>query len=273
MRSAGYKGNVDQVVASTRSFKLPNQHARDLGFRCVVKDPTFFAPLCSLTGFVGPNLSGGASGGLTADCPVVDITVNYLGCGNNASENIHFFDNHANDTYASITNSGEVGCTGTCSGDPGGFPALCNCTNSAIPAGGIDFSIQSKCNFSSSLPATCPPHYALDFTSGKCNWDGSGTAGTACPTGTSYDPNKKCCTTTLGSATNFVICPVGTSYMEVLPPICVPSASAGSVVPKTAHVDPYNNKCGSTGNGTCQPPQHLVCTGGGSASPKVCVCQ
>jgi len=54
----------------------------------------------------------------------------------------------------------------------------------------------------------CPPHY--NQVGDLCVWDGSGTIGTECIAGSTYDPVNQCCTATPGSAVDFKICPAGT---------------------------------------------------------------
>jgi len=68
--------------------------------------------------------------------------------------------------------------------------------------------ITSSCVYPTPLTASCPSHYNL--TGGTCEWDGSGTAGQNCPTGTQYDPTHKCCTSAPGAGVNIPACPAGT---------------------------------------------------------------
>ena len=93
VRSTGYNSNGDQVPSSTRFFKLSTDHARDLGFRCVVKDPTFFAPMCQLTALFGSNV-GGSSGPVSdqSTCPTVNVSIGYAGCGAKAYVVVTFDD-------------------------------------------------------------------------------------------------------------------------------------------------------------------------------------
>jgi len=266
VRSAGYRSNADQVVASTRYYKHPTDDASDLGFRCVVKDPTYFAPMCQLTPSVGPNLGGTASGG-TANppyCPNIGVSVAYFGCGAKAAANLNFTDDApgGDPNWDIVTGPG-------CSSVAGGssFPKQSTCTN--IPPGGFDVSISSKCTWSANqTPAlACPVHYNL--VNGGCVWDGSGTAGQQCPAGTQYDPAHKCCTTASGSAANFPACPAGTFFTDLGGGkfACLPGGSTGNVNPASAHVDKPTNPCGSGSNNQCPSGQKWTCTTTG------CSCQ
>jgi len=269
VRSTGYKSNNAQVVSSTRFFKLSTDRARDLGFRCVVKDPTFFAPLCQLTASVGSNVGGssGAASGQTS-CPKVSVSVGYAGCGAKAYAVVTFDDSSNPDPNANITGLG--GCSAN---SPGSHYAQYTCLN--IPSGGFDVGITSLCNVPAPANVTCPAHYNL--VGNSCQWDGSGTAGMACPAGTSYDPTNKCCTSTPGTGANFPACPASTFFQNVGGGVyeCLPAQNAGFVSPGTAHVDQPSNACGSTGgsNPSCTNP---VCKRNPNCitnyCPPICTC-
>ena len=250
VRSAGYRSNNDQVPASTRFFKLPTDHARDLGFRCVVKDPTFFAPMCSLTASAGPNLSGGTGSAAGPDCPTVGVSVGYAGCGNNVYAVVTFTDDHPGDSNVSVS-------AGSCtwSNSPN-WPAKYVCTN--IPASGIDVSIDSFCTWPSLPSFSCPAHYNL--VGNACQWDGSGTAGANCPAGTTYDPINKCCTTTPGTGTNYPACPAGSFIVHSGPgSYWCWNGKPTTVNPGSATVSPQSIPCGgsSTTGTNCVPsPTH-----------------
>ena len=247
VRSAGYKSNNDQVKASTRDYRFPAYHARDLGFRCVVKAPTFLAPMCSLTALAGPNVTGNSvpsAAGRT--CPLVGVSVTYSGCGTSPIASVNFTDNEpgGSDPNASIV----VG-TGCSQPSPLGptFPKVSTCTN--IPGSGVDVSITSQCTYYDLLQAICPPHYNLAGNH-QCVWDGSDTAGQSCPAGTQYDAAHSCCTTTATTATNFPACPAGMFFQNMGGNVyeCLPGGLAGTVTPASAHVQPSNLCSGIVNN-------------------------
>ncbi|MFZ1043198.1 MAG: SUMF1/EgtB/PvdO family nonheme iron enzyme [Anaerolineales bacterium] len=239
VRSGGYKSTVDQVVASTRFFKLPTDHARDLGFRCVVTDPTYFAPSCQLTPLGGT--SGPASG--KPICPNLSVSVGYTGCWTKAYAVVKFDDSFNADANASLTGVG--GCAANA---PGSHYAQYTCTN--IPSGGLEVGISSLCNIPILINPTCPAHYNL--VNAMCQWDGSGTAGKNCPTGAQYDPAQLCCTTAPDTVANFPACPAGTVFQPLPKGVfeCLP-VQDGIVPPANAHVDPPLNHCGPEQNGVC----------------------
>jgi formylglycine-generating enzyme required for sulfatase activity len=219
VRSAGYQSNNDQVPASTRSHKLPDDHARYLGFRCVVKDPTFFAPMCTLTALVGSNL-GGSSGPASGQptCPKVNVSVGYYGCGAGATAVVTFDDSLNPDSNESHTTPIPVGCTAQA---PGSHVAQWTCTSAA---GNV--SITTSAHVPVPINVTCPAHYNL--VGSVCQWDKSGTAGQNCPAGSQYDPTNKCCTSTPGTGANFPACPAGTVFQNVGGGVyeCLPAQNA-----------------------------------------------
>src|SRR5271157_4563201 len=184
VRSAGYKSNDDQVVAATRYYKLPKNESRDLGFRCVVKDPMFFAPLCQLTALVGGNLGGNAGSSSGETCPKLGVSVDYSGCGPNTFVRVSLVDSLNDDPNINIS-----GFPGSCVVVKwmGGVDEKCQ----PIPPSGFAYSFTSKCP-TVQTTFTCPAHYKLDLK-GVCAWDGSGTAGQQCPAGTTFDPTNNCC--------------------------------------------------------------------------------
>ena len=241
VRSAGYKSSGDQVSSSTRFYKLPTDHARDLGFRCVVKDPTFFAPLCKITSIVGPGLGGNPGSASGAPTPqTLNISVGYSGCGTNSIAVVSFNDTLNPDPNLNMTNPVPPVCVSVA---PGSHVAQWTCTGAA------NVNMSSSCVYPAPLTASCPAHYNL--TGGVCVWDGSGTAGQQCPAGTTYDPLGKCCTSIPGTALNFPACPAGTFFQDMGGGNyqCLPSANACSVAPASASVgDPVSiqGQCGST---------------------------
>ena len=203
VRATGYKSNGDQVPASTRFHFLPADHRRDLGFRCVVKDPTLFAPMCQLTALVGGN-GGSSSGG---NCPNVNVSVSYPKCGTGNYATVTFDDSVNPDSNVKIIGVG--GCTPDA---PGGHYAKYTCSN--IPAGGLIVGISSTCTSSTPVTPTCSAPYKLSGK-GLCVLNGNSTVGQQCPAGTQYDPLGKCCTFTPGTGANFPACPAGTFFQTI----------------------------------------------------------
>jgi len=197
VRSASYKSNNDQVVASTRSFKSPIDHARDLGFRCVVKDPTFFAPFCQAMVVYGSNASGGSnSSGSNNKCPDPSI-VHTEDCttGYTQVNDIHL-------QAQSPTQIMSVSGGGSCN------PPLTDPSDTAghqCPLG-ITITITATCNISPSSAdaAACPKGYTQSSDGKSCTAIG---AQGECPAGSTYDSFHMCCMGLPGG--NASICSTG----------------------------------------------------------------
>jgi len=243
VRSAGFKSNDDQVVSSTRSYYLPGDVRRDLGFRCVVKDPTFFAPLCELNSFIGNNLGGGGSSSNGPACTPPTFTVNGPDCQQPAG--VVTVDAGTGDM--NFSPSASSGCTQD--PNPGNHTAKYDCTK----AGSV--TVTYTCGASSPGNPTCPAHYTLK--NGKCSWDGSGTAGQACPAGTQYNATQMCCMSTAGTGTDF--CPSGMVKQDLGNGqfTCEQPGAQGSQ--QSASV--------SVGN----PPTAAQCSNGGGSCNKTCI--
>ncbi len=259
VRAASYKSKPEQIPASTRFFTSPKDHRRDLGFRCVVFDPTYFAPLCSTLGSAqaGSPKCPDVGIGLTASCQQGKVTVVVT---NNLSP----------DPNASV--SGLAGCTPV-SASPGTFPQIYDCFSDTTA------SIISLCSYSGASSPTCSSHYELNSETGTCDWDGSDSLGKECLPGYTYDPLRQCCAApqTVGS-----ICSLGSALGLVSGnPACVPSLGAQNVQQAVEYVhikDPAScvgGKPNAGGSETSPDP----CPGGGTyvcivtAYPPFCYCR
>ena len=229
IRSSSYKSNSDQTPASTRFFDLANNHKRDLGFRCVVVDPTYFAPLCQSIG----SSTGGSSDcpkvgiGLTANCQAGIVTVTIT-------------DSHSPDPNAVV--SGLSSCSPV-SVTPGVFPQIYNCSAYTTAV------VQSKCTYTASGPVQCASNYNLNKSTGMCEWNGSATLGTQCLPGYAYDSAQQCCAAQSGTTANYHICPTGQTLGYVSGnPVCAPNSQA--------QIQPYHSEL-------VQVQDPSTCTGGG----------
>ena len=76
VRSSAFNRGGDQTQAFIRSYTDPNTHRNNMGFRCVVEDPTYFASFCNYPATYGTNGIGGEAGGAqpVVDCPDLSIT-------------------------------------------------------------------------------------------------------------------------------------------------------------------------------------------------------
>jgi formylglycine-generating enzyme required for sulfatase activity len=78
VRSSAFNSGTNQTPTYTRFHSGPADHRNNLGFRCVVEDPTYFAPFCGYPATYGTDGIGGGSSGeqVKVDCPKLSILQN-----------------------------------------------------------------------------------------------------------------------------------------------------------------------------------------------------
>ncbi len=261
-RSSSFESKPEQTPAYTRFSATPGSHGRDLGFRCVVKNPTYFSPFCQLaSSAAGQDLSS-----LSVDCPVISINVVSQTCQIGGAF-VTFNDDHPHDPNASF---GGVGGCKLISGTPGSYPLQFKCSTASTAV------MNSSCTYTGITNTTCPAHYTLDRSTGACNWDRSRTTGIQCPAGFIYDPVAHCCQVASGVGINYPDCPVGTLLIEDTSEhyICLPAASAVTVPPQSEDVNPpdcpatcglSDEACSQLGEIFC--PRTCTCLSTGSKCP------
>jgi len=233
VRGSSYADSANITIAAHRFSLDPNETSEDLGFRCVVNEPdpsTLFAPWCELIGYAGMGPDGSP-----AQCtPEVKC--------NNVNISVSQFCEPGQQSYSVVTL--EVVDTPPSSWDsnpPAGCSPidetaekkkyLCTVDSSASATGSCEDTV--KC------AATCPMNY--NKVGDSCVWDGSGTSGTECLPGATYDPLTQCCTATPGSGVDFGLCPAG--FYDVNG-VCVPNPK-GTIKTVSTVVDVIDN---------CSPP-------------------
>jgi formylglycine-generating enzyme required for sulfatase activity len=237
VRSSFFRSNVDQVSPAVRFFDNPTNHRPDLGFRCVVTDPTYFAPYCQQLVDFGTNGAGG--GGQpplvvpTPDCQPMDV--------------------HSHGTCLSKVPSAIVVFT-----DPATL-------NENVPAGCIENPTDTfTCNTpgTASITEVCtvppppgPPGCSAGYMLvGNTCIPKAGSGGTCLPPFV-YDPAKQCCSAVPGTTGNpYSLCPAGL-YNDSKNG-CVPWPTTTSLM-KSATVDLGACSNGNPGAGTpvaCTPP-------------------
>ncbi|MCL4530507.1 MAG: formylglycine-generating enzyme family protein [Chloroflexi bacterium] len=227
IRSSSYRSNPGQVAAYTRFFTSPADHRRDLGFRCVITDPTYYAPYCQLVSMADASQLSS----VTADCPVISIDSVAQTCPAGGGAIVTFKDDHPNDPNASF---GGIGGCKLISGTPGSYPLQFKCTNASTAV------MTSSCTYTGIENTTCPAHYQLDASTGICQWIGGRTTGLDCTPGNYYDPVHHCCINVSGAGPKYPNCPVGTVQTEDTKGhfVCLPSGSALNVPAQSASVNP-----------------------------------
>jgi hypothetical protein len=222
IRSAGYKASSDQAASAVRFFDTPGVHRRDLGFRCVVEDPTYYAPYCQKVALYGKVPEGTGADGTPLPCDKqVDVDSQAQSCRLGTA----YVTFNSNDPTAAI---GGVGACTQLTGAPGSFPQVFECGTGGLA------TIDAFCDFSSlASTAQCDPHYNLDTSTGMCAWDGTGILQQNCPAGFAFDAGRQCCSVQTGEGEDYPVCGATSTLIEDPPGQyrCI----ASGLVPPPAH--------------------------------------
>ncbi len=212
VRSSGFMADYINAESARRWSLYPSAHQNDLGFRCVIEDPLYFAPFCETVGVYGfgPGGAGVGVDSYTVSCdPPTFSAVTYCVPGDQPKANVTIINA---DPLTSIT---------TVDSDPscgGGLPTFTACDPGAV------IHVCAECDVvlpSDATPA-CPPPYSYDAGSGSCKADGW--PGNCLP-GFNYDPTNQCCAAGPGTPGFTPPCPSGTVYLSDLN-ICLQWAAA-----------------------------------------------
>ncbi len=200
VRSSGFSAPFYAAESARRSFADPLTHRPDLGFRCVVEDPTHYAPFCERASLLQ------SIGVVSETCPDLSISqAQYCGLGNVPLANVTF----SGPSEASI--------------DPGSCTLLAGRTYLCDEPTTVQ--ICAVCTLNGVLEATCPPGYHL--TGNLCHPDL--TFSGECLPGFAYDSVDRCCREKgeLLLEDLSYTCPDGTYYADP-PGACVPVPAMGT---------------------------------------------
>lgn len=247
VRGSSYQDGGESSLAAHRFSLNPLLTLPDLGFRCIVGEPTYFAPACEQLAYIGTGPNGEP-----ADC-TPNVQCNDVSISQNALCTPRLI------PYTVVT-------FGLSDNPPDGWSYdVPGCTQisgedkfQCSPPGPYVASAQGSCEGSSSCVPSCAAGYVEE--SGVCKWAGGETLGTACLPGMTYDPLTQCCSAAPGSAADYDLCPAGTYLSEG---VCY---SDSSFTKDTESLNVLFNSCeppkdttGSTCNLTCQSYEKL-CT-------------
>jgi formylglycine-generating enzyme required for sulfatase activity len=262
VRSNGFDSEFYLSESARRSSLLPTEQRRDLGFRCVVENPTYYAPYCEQVLFYGGDAgNGNLAGGLPAEfCPNLSVSQGE-NCGPNYSPyTVVTFNSNPANTVMQINVPGMPDCQ-----DLGGGQYICYSS--------VVVSASAACEMILPEGPGCPPGYTLN---GDVCIPDVGNEGRCLP-GFNYDPASQCCSAIPGSPGANIplpLCPVGTYYANP-PGACVPIPAAGTIV--VSEVVGLKT-CGPGDNGGCEEPPGgcpgpTGGPGGGTWDPVNCVCR
>ena len=205
VRGSSFQDGADPAISAHRFSLLPAENLPDLGFRCVIGDPTYFAPFCEQQTYIGQGPNGEpADCTPNIQCNSVDIklSANCTGKPDYTAYTIVTFT--LSNTPPDAWSYDVPGCTSPVAGASNKFQC--------IQPGSFTASAQGSCVDTASCTPSCPAHYKKSGDS--CVWDGSLTGGSACLPGATYDPAAMCCTFTTGTATSYNFCPAGYTSMK-----------------------------------------------------------
>lgn len=213
VRSSSYADSANITIAAHRFSLVPTATSEDLGFRCVINEPdpsALFAPWCELVGYAGTGPDG-SPGSCTPEVKCNDVSVTVVPeCDPQTNNSFTIVTFEKTGTPPDDWTYDAPGCS-PIPGEPDKF--LCVPPGPAGPA-----TVTGSCTDAAGCAATCPMHY--NKVGDKCVWDGSGTAGTDCLPGSTYDPLTQCCSATSGSSADLGLCPAG--FFD-LNGVCVPN--------------------------------------------------
>ena len=249
IRGSSFESDLDLLPLAHRLFLQPERYRVDLGFRCVITEPTNYAPFCVQTAYIpgenkGPSQppAGGPEVILQqvprcqADDP--NFSVGRY-CVDRPSQTggaaVTYTGNLQSVTGVACDNGNPMGCWGP---ENASFEVvLCTQCSDWVPPNLENPScdpgytlVGSECVFQGipAIPATnCPPGWWLD-ADGYCK-PFLLQSDPDCPHGYQYDSTSQCCTATFIEpsggwggvpANSYSSCPVGYDYINP-PGICV----------------------------------------------------
>jgi formylglycine-generating enzyme len=192
VRGSSYQDSADPSISAHRFSLKPVTNLPDLSFRCVVDDPTYYAPYCQTLSLYGADVNGGPTDDVIplpddcvqpalsqkSDCPDTSVYITI-------------------DPYPLPQGQVPV-IVGSCAGGPPTY----KCTDS----GSVSIN-PPACNIPEPPGGgQCAPGYDMDAQNNNCTGKGPGVN---CPTGFDYDPAAQCCTSANPGAKVYGLCPSG----------------------------------------------------------------
>ena len=193
VRSSAFGSDGYMVDLTWRSSERPGDTRADLGFRCVVEDPVYFAPYCSKPVFYGANTSNG-SAVPAQECPSPTVKLGSYG-GKDNTPVVNVTVNYSPPTIVTI--DGMQDCT----------PASADANKAHQCPVGTKIQVEASCPVNPAGSPACPVNYMPDPNNpNRCVSPGG--VG-ACPAGFQYDDSLKCCSAVAGNSAAVPLCAVG----------------------------------------------------------------
>jgi formylglycine-generating enzyme required for sulfatase activity len=197
VRASNFDSQAVLVPAATRSFELPENHRNDLGFRCVVLDPGYFAPFCQTVVVTGLGTTPKIEG-----CPPPTFRLEPTCLDGKTSGSYITIDGllMPPDAYVKAPSSCEriSAVKYFCPPSEMGKPGL---------------EVWATCKFKGT-DAGCVKGYHYDAGKEACLPDPGATSSAVCLPGYNYDPASQCCSAIPGSLRAYAPCPPGYGFMK-----------------------------------------------------------
>ncbi|MFH1186060.1 MAG: SUMF1/EgtB/PvdO family nonheme iron enzyme [Chloroflexota bacterium] len=206
VRSSAYNTDGFLTEAARRFYAQPDDHRADLGFRCVVEDPAYFAPFCTQLLVYGKPAPGGAGSGQTlkpkCNQPVVEQ-----------------FEVDCDQTNVWVDPNGPVGSSTGLDQCAYAGQQMHNgeMTDLYVCKKIVNIDVCGTCEYPLPSDVSCPAGYHQDGT--QCVID-QGRPG-QCPVGSTFDPTLLCCSVTTGKGASYNLCPDPWGYVPGDPGQCV----------------------------------------------------
>jgi len=159
IRGSSFESDFDQVESAMRHFGAQAYHSRDLGFRCAVTEPLFFAPYCQTAAYIpsGVIVSNGC------ELPQTSVAGQYCAAGNSFATvalpdgAVYDVSKELECEEAVVDGQRLLTCRGPQAREATNEITVCNptCSNSPDVTG---------------ASPTCDPGYTLDAAAGSCNY-------------------------------------------------------------------------------------------------------
>lgn len=243
VRGSSFQDGGGSSVSAHRFSLDPAQNLPDLGFRCIVGDPTYFAPACEQLAYIGTGPNGEESTCIpNVSCNDVSISQAPV-CTRDLTPYTIVTFNLSNNPPDDWTYD-----VPGCSQISGESKFVCN------PSGPYIASAQGTCIGENTCQPSCAAGYVNE--NGVCKWGGGASIGTECLPGSTYDPLTQCCSAAPASVENYEACPAGYYLSDG---VCYSDSSY------TQDIESVNVLFNS-----CEPPKE---TGGGDNPACTLTCQ
>lgn len=193
VRGSSYQDSADPTISAHRFSLKPTENLPDLGFRCVVEDPTYYAPFCQALVLYGADANGNPTDD-TIPLPESCLQPQLSQTKSCQDKAIYI----SIDTFPLPDGAQLTVPEPECLGGPP--------TYKCVGTGSISIVPQSCTVPIPPEGGKCSAGYTYDAQTNTCIGKGPGQN---CVAGFNYDPALQCCTAVNPDANSYAICPPG----------------------------------------------------------------